>query len=102
MEGCFMFQWGGGLFFRWGNSFLSAGYPMGSIGFDGEGFEKNCWMGGHPPPRSSPTVVNPEPPSGFSSWGDQDVPQSEGTGMRCLGGGFSLQAKNFERSISVG
>ena len=37
MEGCVMFQWGGGgLFSRWGASFLSGGCPIGgSIGFDG-------------------------------------------------------------------
>ena len=35
MEGCFMFQWGGGLVFQMGGaSFLSVGgYPMGGISF---------------------------------------------------------------------
>ena len=40
---------GGGLFFRWGASFLSWG---GGIGFGGRGFQKNRKMGGGavPPP----------------------------------------------------
>ena len=40
MEGCFAFQWGVGLFFRWGASFLSGGC----------GFEKIVGWGGVPPP----------------------------------------------------
>ena len=36
MEGCFAFQWGVGLFFRWGASFLSGGC----------GFEKIVGWGG--------------------------------------------------------
>ena len=31
---------GGGLFFRWGTSFLNGVWPMGGIGFDGDGFQK--------------------------------------------------------------
>ena len=39
MEGCFTFQWEGGLFFRWeGASFLS-------IGFDGGSFRKKLLVG---------------------------------------------------------
>ena len=49
MEGCFMFQWGLGLFSRWGGaSFLSGE----GIGFDGGGSKKIS-----PPP---PTMGNPE------------------------------------------
>ena len=51
MEGCFTFQWGRGLFFKWGGgggaSFLSEG---GQLFRWGGGFEKNCWMGGWRPP----------------------------------------------------
>ena len=36
MEGYFTFQWEGGLFFRWGASFLSGGVPHGGS------FEKKC------------------------------------------------------------
>ena len=44
MEGCFMFQWGGGgVFFRlggWGASVLSGGFTLlGDIGID-EGFSE--------------------------------------------------------------
>ena len=53
MEGCFMFQWGGGgLFLRWGASFLSGGHQ-----FWGGGVEKNCKKGGAPP--MPPTMGNP-------------------------------------------
>ena len=45
MEGCFMFQWEGGLFFRWGASFLSGGGHR----FWWKGFEINRKMGGVPP-----------------------------------------------------
>ena len=54
MEGCFMFQWGGGggrVFFRWGDSFLSwGGVPHGGgIGLGAGGFKKIIrWGGGHP------------------------------------------------------
>ena len=48
MEGCFMFQWGGGVLFQMrGTSFLSGwGVPMGGIGFGGGVFEKNHKMWG--------------------------------------------------------
>ena len=41
MEGCFTFQWGGGVFFRWGagDIFKWGVRTMGGIGFDG-GFLK--------------------------------------------------------------
>ena len=51
MEGCFMFQrGGGGLFFRWGTSFLSWG--EGALVLVGGVFKKNRKMGGGavPPP----------------------------------------------------
>ena len=48
-----------------------------------------------------PTMGNPEPPSGFSSWGDQDAPQSKGTGMGS-GVGVFLEAKKFKHSPSFG
>ena len=42
MEECPMFQWGGGLFFRWGASFLSGGggVPHGGHQFWWGDFEK--------------------------------------------------------------
>ena len=41
MEGCLCFNGGGGVFFRWGASFLSRrGHHMGVIGFGGGGFQK--------------------------------------------------------------
>ena len=50
MEGCFMFQWGEGVFFRWGGlHFLWGGgapHEGASILMGGGGFEKNCWIGG--------------------------------------------------------
>ena len=46
MEGCFMFQWGGGgLFLRWGASFLSGGHQF----FLGGGLKKIVRRGGRPP-----------------------------------------------------
>ena len=56
MEGCFTFQWGGGLFFRWGDFiFKRGGCPMWGIGFDGRGFQKkNRWMRGGAPPHVPP------------------------------------------------
>ena len=57
MEGCLCFNGGGGVFFRWGASFLSGGCASwGSIGFDRGFFKKNCGIGGAPPP---PTMGNP-------------------------------------------
>ena len=41
MEGCFMFQWGGGFFFRW-EGFI---FKWGGIGFGRRVFEKNHKMG---------------------------------------------------------
>ena len=54
MEGCFMFQWGGGgagCFLDGGASFLSGGHSMvgTSVLVGGGGFEKNCKMGEYPP-----------------------------------------------------
>ena len=55
MEGCFMFQWGeGGLFFRWGASFLSGGVPHGGQRFCWGCFRKNCKMGEGTPPCPRP------------------------------------------------
>ena len=59
MEECFTFQWGwgvgvggeGGCFSDGGTSFLSVGRaPWGSIGFDGEGFQKKSVDVLPPPP----------------------------------------------------
>ena len=42
----------GGLFLRWGTSFLSGGgAPLGGIGFDGGGLQKDCWMGERRPSK---------------------------------------------------
>ena len=65
MERCFIFQLrGGGVFFKWGASFLSGGggAPWGGINFDMGGFEKNCRMWGRAPPPPCPplTMGNPE------------------------------------------
>ena len=62
MEGCFMFQWrggvcfsdGGGLIFKWG-------VPMGGISFGGGGgVGKKPKRRGAPPPMS-PNMGNPAP-----------------------------------------
>ena len=62
LEGGFTFRLGGGgLFFRWGASFLSGGHPMASIVFDGGEFQrkKNHRIGGDPSMPTSPTTANP-------------------------------------------
>ena len=52
MEGCFMFQWGGGgLFFEMEGFIFRWGAPHGEgIGSGGDVFKKNCKMGGGAPP----------------------------------------------------
>ena len=55
MEGCFSFQWGLGLFFRWGWC------PMGGVGFDGGGEVRKKLLDGEgaAPPCPHPTMGNP-------------------------------------------
>ena len=89
MEGCFTSQWGGVQI--GGASFLSVGGAPWRASV--QKFLLDGWL--------PPTMGNPEPPSGFSSWGDQDTPQSKVTGMGS-GVGVSLQAKKFKRSPSFG
>ena len=60
MEGGFTFQWGGGVVFQRGDSFLYGG-SMRSIGFDGFSKKKNHRMGGGHLPTSPSTP--PPPPT---------------------------------------
>ena len=62
MEGCFMFQWGGGggcfsdggdLIFKWG------GCPMGGISFDDGGGVRKKLLDGRGCPHALPTMGNP-------------------------------------------
>ena len=60
MEGCFMFQWGGGgLFFRWGASFLSGGAPHGMASVLVGEFSKKIvrWRGGEGVPPMPPSPL---------------------------------------------
>ena len=67
LQGCFTFQWRGGLFFRRGASFLSGGCtPWGGTSvLMGGAFEKKCRMGGAPtcPHACSEELKKCPPPS---------------------------------------
>ena len=61
MEGCFTFHWGrgGGVFQMGGFIFEGGGTPWGALLLvGGEGFKKNCKIGGECP-TMPPTTGNP-------------------------------------------
>ena len=58
MEGCFMFQWGGGLFFRWGGFIFNRGCPMRASILVGEGSQNIVRWGDPMPPSLWETLLH--------------------------------------------